>query len=705
MESSSRGASFRASEFGDANSYALALLFELALDGVAVLLLAGRGTRGLALGLRLAVLGRLLLLAHGLADLHRRLTQVVHRGLHPLRVVALQRLAQRGDLFLDLRLDLGGDLVAVVAERLLDLVREGVRLVAGLDAIDIAAVLFGMRLRVLHHLLDLVLAEAARGRDRDVLLLAARLVLRFDVEDPVRVDVERHLDLRHAARSRRDAVKDEARQALVVPGKLALALDDVDLHLGLAVAGRREDLRLRRGDRAVALDELGGDATQRLDPERQRRDVEKKDVLHLALQHTGLDRRANSHDLIGIHGLVRLLAEQLLHGLDDQGHARHTTDEDDLIDLVRAHLGVGDGLLDGTDRLLDEVADKLLQLAPRERDDEVLRTGLVRRDERQVDLGLLGARELDLRLLRGLLQTLKRHAVVLQIDALVLLELLDEPVDDPRVEVVATQVRVTVGGFDLEDALTELQDGDVEGATAQVVDGDDLVLLLVESVGKRGRGRLVDDPQDLEAGDLARVLGRLALAVVEVRGHGDDRLRDLVAEERLCVGLQLPEDHCRHLGWGELAAVGEDDLDAAVAGLLDLVRDLLQRSLHLGVAETAPHEALDRVDRVLGVRDRLPLRDLADQTLPVLGERDDGRRDPSTLRVRDDRGLTTLHVGHGRVRGAQVDSNHFWHVRYSFFLATVTNAGLMTRSCTRYALWCSSMTASSGSSDSTWATA
>ena len=55
MESSSSGASLRASELRG-RLYELALLFELALDGVTVLLLAGRRTRGLALGLRLAVL-------------------------------------------------------------------------------------------------------------------------------------------------------------------------------------------------------------------------------------------------------------------------------------------------------------------------------------------------------------------------------------------------------------------------------------------------------------------------------------------------------------------------------------------------------------------------------------------------------------------------------------------------------------------------
>ena len=51
MESSSRGASLRASELRG-RLYELALLLELTLDRVAVrLLFAGRRTRGLALGL------------------------------------------------------------------------------------------------------------------------------------------------------------------------------------------------------------------------------------------------------------------------------------------------------------------------------------------------------------------------------------------------------------------------------------------------------------------------------------------------------------------------------------------------------------------------------------------------------------------------------------------------------------------------------
>ena len=113
-------------------------------------------------------------------------------------------------------------------------------------------------------------------------------------------------------------------------------------------------------------------------------------------------------------------------------------------------------------------------------------------------------RQLDLRLLGGLLEALERLRVLREVDALVLLELGQQPLDDALVEVVAAEVGVAVRRLDLEDALAELEDRDVERAAAQVVDGDLLVVLLVEAVGERRRGGLVDDPLDVEAGDPAR---------------------------------------------------------------------------------------------------------------------------------------------------------------------------------------------------------
>jgi hypothetical protein len=149
-------------------------------------------------------------------------------------------------------------------------------------------------------------------------------------------------------------------------------------------------------------------------------------------------------------------------------------------------------------------------------------------------------------------------------------------------------VGVAVRGLDLHDPFAHFEDGDVEGAAAEVVDRDGLVLLLVEAVGEGGRGGLVDDAQDLEARDLARVLGGLALGVVEVGGNRDHRLRHLLAQVLLGGVPHLLEDHRGDLG-RRVKLPLHRDAHVAVARLDDLVRHHLLLFVHLSVL--APHEA------------------------------------------------------------------------------------------------------------------
>src|SRR5262249_92821 len=81
----------------------------------------------------------------------------------------------------------------------------------------------------------------------DPLLLARAEVLGRDVEDPVGVDVEGHLDLGHPPRRRRDPLQPEAAEGHVVPGHRALALEHVDVDRPRAVLRRGGDLRLAGG--------------------------------------------------------------------------------------------------------------------------------------------------------------------------------------------------------------------------------------------------------------------------------------------------------------------------------------------------------------------------------------------------------------------------------------------------------------------------
>ena len=86
--------------------------------------------------------------------------------------------------------------------------------------------------------------------------------------------------------------------------------------------------RLLGRDRRVARDEHRRDAAERLDAERERRDVEQQHVLLLAGEHRALDRGADRDDFVRVHALVRLLAEELLDDLLDLRNARRAADED-----------------------------------------------------------------------------------------------------------------------------------------------------------------------------------------------------------------------------------------------------------------------------------------------------------------------------------------------------------------------------------------
>ena len=159
----------------------------------------------------------------------------------------------------------------------------------------------------------------------------------------------------------------------------------------------------------------------------------------------------------------------------------------------------------------------LVELRPGQFHVEVLGSGIGRSDEGQVDLGLLGGGELDLRLLGGLVQPLQRVLVRGQVHALILLELGHDPLDDRLVPVVAAEVVVAGGRLDLERRRRS-RARRRRSPPAEVEHEDRLIGLLLEAVGQRGGSGLVDDPLDVEPGDLAGVLGRLALVVVEVRG-------------------------------------------------------------------------------------------------------------------------------------------------------------------------------------------
>jgi hypothetical protein len=89
------------------------------------------------------------------------------------------------------------------------------------------------------------------------------------------------------------------------------------------------------------------------------------------------------------------------------------------------------------------------------------------------------------------------------------------------VKVLTTQVGVTSGGLDGEDTARDGEERDIESATSEIKDEDVALLLVlvvgrVETVGNGGGSGLVDDTEDVEAGNGTSVPGGKTLRVVEV---------------------------------------------------------------------------------------------------------------------------------------------------------------------------------------------
>jgi hypothetical protein len=97
----------------------------------------------------------------------------------------------------------------------------------------------------------------------------------------------------------------------------------------------------------------------------------------------------------------------------------------------------------------------------------------------------------------------------------------EQPLGDLAIHVVAAERAVAAGALHLEHAVLEAQDRDVEGAAAQVVDREQTIFLLLETVRERRRGRLVQRAEAPRARRAPASRGGLPLGIVEVRGHRD----------------------------------------------------------------------------------------------------------------------------------------------------------------------------------------
>src|ERR1043166_715659 len=130
---------------------------------------------------------------------------------------------------------------------------------------------------------------------------------------------------------------------------------------------------------------------------------------------------------------------------------------------------------------------------------------------------VLAAGELEFARNCARLQVLVALEIEQRIFAMLLVELLGYVIDDHVIPILAPEPVIAIRGEDVQLVLLDPHDRDVERAAAEIEDEHRLIFVeLVEAIGERGCRWLIDDLQNVEAGELSGRDRRRALSIVEI---------------------------------------------------------------------------------------------------------------------------------------------------------------------------------------------
>ena len=550
----------------------------------------------------------------------------------------------------------GTQLKGGVPQAALRLGHQGEGPIAAVDLRFAAPILRGLLLRLLDQLLDLRFAEVGAALNAHALLTARGAIRGRDLQQTIGIDVKGHLHLGDAAGGRRDAGEPKPAEAFVALGHLPLPLQHVHFHRALVGLRGAEHIALSHRNRCVAGDQHLHHTADGLQAQRQRRHVVEHQVAQFAGEDAGLHGGTDGHHLIGIDRLTRLQRNQGAHHLLHHRHAGGTAHQHHVINVFSRQAGIPQGPLNGAQQPIEQIGAEAFKHTALEAGLDVQRPIGPGGDERQRNGGALHTAQFDLGLFGRLREPLQGLTVAAQINAVLLLEAVGEPIDDAAVPVVAAQLGVAAGGLHIEDPLGDAQHRHVKGAAAEVEHQHPLHGAAVKAVGQGRRRGLVEDPLHAEASQPPRIAGGLPLGVVEVSGHGDHGRLHRFTEVGAGVVHELAQDGGHQLLRRVLPFGGGTD-HAHVALVVGPHRVRHRQAVVLQFVPLTADEPLEVGEGVAGVEHQLATGQLPHEQLLVLAESHHRWGGSPPLRAGDHLGATTLQHRHHRIGGAQVDAH------------------------------------------------
>jgi len=354
----------------------------------------------------------------------------------------------------------------------------------------------------------------------------------------------------------------------------------------------------------------------------------------------GLDGRTQRDHAIRIQIRQRRLAEVLRHGAAHVRHATGAAHQHHAIDLGRRKPGIAQGPSGGAEGLIDQIGGQARQPITGDAAGKAGSTLVV-----EFDLHGLGLAQC----LLGLTRPQQELTISGGIERELRLRL--QPVRQPAIEIIPAQGRIAGGGEHLEHALAQPQQGDIEGAATQIIDREDPFAALVQPVGDRGRRGFVEQAQHLDPGQARGIAGGLALGVVEIGGHGDDRALQRTAQRCLGPRLERLEDLRGDLHRRQRSARRLEPQRVLV--WQQVIGQPAQRG---EIRAATSHEALDRAEGRRGMAGLLGQRGATDYDRSGVVDRDYRGQQCAGLVIQQHLRLALAHRRHQRMRGAKVDA-------------------------------------------------